>query len=105
MSDPLEKELKRFRFSYYGKDLKKPVFSFTDDKNLQNDKENLGIRLYRDTMINSMDWLVPMKRVKESLNITHGLDFGPGKISQGISTNSLKFLGCNIPILSGILSS
>ncbi|MCS6984141.1 MAG: hypothetical protein NZM25_03295 [Leptospiraceae bacterium] len=96
---PMAQDIEAISFHFKGSDLKIPVFSFADGKNLQ-EEENLGMRLCQDLMIRPLYWekaLIPAVREKR---ITHILDFGPGKTSQRLTQETLEALGAPKTVLA-----
>lgn len=99
IKEKFAEDVKELDFNYKGSDLKFPVYSFADGKNLQS-FENLGMKMCEDLMINQLDWANSMKPVADDSAITHVIDFGPGKVSQRLSIDSLKGLNDETPVLA-----
>jgi len=100
MTPILEKfkpDIEKIGFNYKGSDLKIPVYSFWDGKNLQ-DEATLGLRMCDDLMVKTLYWEKSMLPVKQNAGITHILDFGPGKTSQRLSMDTLSSLGREVPV-------
>lgn len=76
-------------FHFKGSDLKVPVFSFSDGRNLQNE-ENLALSLVDEIATNSLDWSQAIRPSLESNRSVTYLDFGPGKVSQKFTLDALK---------------
>ena len=87
-----ERELNHINFTYTGKDLKLPIYSFYDDFNYQEIKtpNELAFRMNDDLVLNTLFWNKAMKHIASNNNITHIIDFGPGKTSQRLSAETLK---------------
>ncbi len=85
-----ENELKHIDFTYTGKDLKFPVYSFYDQVNYQSIDTALGMRMCEDLMIHPLYWSKAMEKILNDKRVTHIVDFGPGKTSQRLSSDTLK---------------
>lgn len=96
---PIEEDIQRIGFSYTGSELKVPVYSFYDGKNLQDESE-IAIKLYQDMALNTLYWKKSMVPVVNDNSITHILDFGPGKTSQRLSQETLQAENCSTPVLA-----
>ncbi len=94
----LEADLARIRFEYSGSELKIPVYSFYDGRNLQDD-EQIAINLYLDVLINRLEWRRALEPVLDDA-ITHVIDFGPGNENQHVSRRLFEEMGCDKPIFS-----
>jgi len=97
--EPFEKDIETLGFNYKGSDLKMPVYSFTDGRDIRSD-EYIGISMYKDLMIENLYWDKSMQAVVNEKNVTHILDFGPGKTSQRLSQAALKALDSQLPVLA-----
>jgi malonyl CoA-acyl carrier protein transacylase len=95
----VEADFARIRFGYPGSALRLPVYSFYDGRNLQEDEE-ISRKLYRDVLINPLEWRRALEPIQGDDAITHVIDFGPGTENQHISQQVLRDIGCNKPILS-----
>ncbi|MCB1323588.1 MAG: ACP S-malonyltransferase [Spirochaetales bacterium] len=95
-----EPEIKHVGFDYSGNDLTIPVYSFFDGTDLKQTGAGMPQRMYVDMAINTLYWDRSMKVVAQNKSITHVLDFGPGKTSQRLSTDTLKGLNCETPVLA-----
>ncbi|MBX7059499.1 MAG: ACP S-malonyltransferase [Leptospirales bacterium] len=95
-----EPEIKRIGFDYSGAQLQRPVYSFYDSTDLRLQAEKLPIRMYVDMAIHPLYWEKSMKPAAENSAITHILDFGPGKTSQRLSTDTLSSLPRQLPVLA-----
>ena len=96
----IEREIQHTAFRCNSKDLKLPVYSFSDQGNYQDIKGDLGIRMFEDLMLNTLHWDKAMHAVTIDKKISHVLDFGPGKTSQRLSTDTLKGLGCEKSVIA-----
>ena len=92
-----EEDLKKITFPYSGKDLKIPVYSFSDGRNMQNDT-NLGSELCKEIVIRPLYWGKSLSPLKEA-QVDAILDFGPARVSQRLSKDMLKSMGMDIPII------
>jgi malonyl CoA-acyl carrier protein transacylase len=95
----VEADFARIHFGYAGNELKLPVYSFFDSRNLQDDEE-IAIKLYLDGLINRLEWWRALEPIQSDDAITHVLDFGPGAENRHISRHVLETMGCSKPILS-----
>lgn len=100
VKEHFEPEIKRIGFDYKGEDLKLPVYSFFDKKDLRTEGANLPIKMYVDMAINPLYWQKSMEPVVENKKITHIIDFGPGKTSQRLSADTLGEMGSETPVLA-----
>lgn len=75
-------------FPFTGKDLVVPVISFYDGQNLQ-EKEDLNLILTETMAFKPLYWEKAIHPLFEDKDITHVLDFGPGKISSMLTKNLL----------------
>ena len=91
-------DVKEIGYSFTGKDLKVPLYSFSDGRNMQQDEE-LGVTMCQELMINTLYWNQAVKPVAENDEIGTVLDFGPGKTSLRLSVDTLKGMGCEKPVL------
>jgi len=66
---------------------------------MQDDAE-IGVLMYLDLAINPLYWDKSVKPVAGDSEITHILDFGPGKTTQRLSADTLKSMDCSTPILA-----
>jgi len=98
-----EPEIKRIGFDYEGDQLKLPVWSFFDQQNMQQEGESLPIKMYVDMAIHPLYWSKAMAPVEENDKITHILDFGPGKTSQRLSTDTLAEMSRQVPVLGAAI--
>lgn len=98
-----EPEIKRIGFDYSGDQLKLPVWSFFDQQNMQQEGANLSIKMYVDMAINPLYWHKSMQPVADDASITHILDFGPGKTSQRLSTDTLAEMTRQVPVLGAAI--
>ena len=96
--DIFQEDLKRINFSYTGKDLKIPVYSFFDGRNMQNDT-NLGLELCKELMTRPVYWNKSL-RILKTTPVDAILDFGPANVSQRLSQDTLMSMGLNIPIMA-----
>ena len=82
--EKVEEKVKDF-FPYKGEDLKIPVYSFSDGKNLQ-EEENLALRLAKDLLFHTLYW-------EKALQIDGAdflLDFGPGKANTRLIEENIR---------------
>lgn len=96
IKEKFAKDIKAIDFNYKGSDLKGPVISFADGADLGK-VENLGMRMCEDLMINPLYWDKSMRQATDK-SITQILDFGPGKVSQRLSQDTLKAMDCETPV-------
>lgn len=75
--------IRELGYNFTGKDLKIPVYSFTDGANLQS-TENLADRLYEEMTIQQLDWGKALSLLQKEQDLTI-LDFGPGRVSQKLT--------------------
>ncbi|MCB1309712.1 MAG: ACP S-malonyltransferase [Leptospiraceae bacterium] len=95
-----EPEIKRIGFDYKGSDLQIPVYSFYDKADMKTAGADLPIKMYVDMAIQTLYWDKSMQPVADNKDITHILDFGPGKTSQRLSMETLAALGSETPVLA-----
>ena len=82
----IENDIKNnFYFPYTGADLKIPVYSFSDGRNLQQDS-NLAISLCKELMVNTLDWSRVALKVNQDPDINEIYDIGPSKITQRLTS-------------------
>ena len=94
--ETFKKDLKRIPFPYSGKDLKIPVYSFSDGRNMQNDTD-LGVELCKEILVRPLYWRKSLSILKND-KVDAILDFGPGKISQRLSKDVLSSMNIDIPV-------
>ena len=99
IQEKFAKDVEALGFSYTGKDLKVPLYSFFDGRNMQNDAE-LGNTMCEELMVKTLYWDQSMKPVAGDSSITHVIDYGPGKTSQRLSLDTLAGLGVERTVLS-----
>lgn len=92
-------DLKRIGFNFSGSDIKFPVYSFADGRNLQNDKE-VGLKMAEDITIRPLYWKMAIASISSDESVTHILDFGAGKAIQRLSSEILLETSCEKPVLS-----
>ncbi|MDH5720187.1 MAG: hypothetical protein OEZ13_06130 [Spirochaetia bacterium] len=92
-------DMKNIGFELFGSKLKLPLYSFFDGRNMQKD-EKLAMTFCDELMIKPLFWEKGILRVIKENEITHIIDFGPGKTSQRLSADILKSHNCEKPILS-----
>lgn len=73
-------DLDRIGYNYRGSDLKVPVYSTHDGKNLQ-EMDKIGEHLFLLQSSLSLNWPLSIAELKRNKEVTHVIDFGPGKIS------------------------
>ena len=105
IQDIFEPEIKRIRFSYSGKDIHFPVYSFCDSVNYQDIGDDLSYRMYKDIMIHTLHWDRAVKPSLEHPDLDLLVDLGPGKAIQRLTTEILQTLNIDKPILSIITSN
>ncbi|EKR08609.1 hypothetical protein [Leptospira kirschneri] len=76
-------DMERIGFDFKGSDLKIPVYSIFDGRNMQSDSE-LGIPLFREMLIKTLYWDKAVKPFVTATNVT-GIDFGPSVVSQKLT--------------------
>lgn len=86
-------------FNYQGKDLTLPVISFYDGKNLQ-EAGSLNPILTTTMAIKPLYWDKAVHTLLEDEEITHVLDFGPGKISSMLTKNLMGERLKNLQIIA-----
>jgi malonyl CoA-acyl carrier protein transacylase len=95
----VEADFARIGFGLFGADLRVPVYSSFDGRNLQDDEE-ATTGLYLDALIHPLDLRNALRRVRDDRLITHVIDFGPGSESRHLTTHVLAELGCTKPVVS-----
>lgn len=100
VKEPFSKDIVRIGFTYKGSDLKAPVYSFFDARNMQSDGDALPVNMSVDMAINPLFWEKSVSPAAKDKGVTHVVDFGPGKASQRLTQDTLKDLGCETPVLS-----
>ena len=73
---PFSEQLPKIHFSYQGSDLKVPVYSFSDGRNMQNDT-SLGETLCVELMTNVLNWERAITTLIEPNDIDAVIDLGP----------------------------
>lgn len=96
----IESEIRHIDFSLHGDEIKLPVHSFYDQANYQELGEALPLRMFEDLMLHTLYWDKAVQLVAVNKEISHVLDFGPGKTTQRLSIDTLKALGCEKPVLA-----
>ncbi len=94
---PFEEDRKRIGFDFKASELKIPVYSFADGKDYR-DLADLCKTMTYDLLVSTLYWekaLTPLKTLKP----THIVDFGPGKTSQRLTSDTLTGFSLDIPIL------
>ncbi|MCB1174790.1 MAG: ACP S-malonyltransferase [Leptospiraceae bacterium] len=98
--DIFEPEIKHIGFTYTGADLKRPVYSFVDGVDMATTGERLPIKMYEDMAIEPLYWHKSVSPGVLNAQVTHFLDFGPGKTSQRLSMDVMKDLGTEKEVLA-----
>ena len=98
----LDRVLDEINFRISGNSLKYPVYSFFDKKDLR-EVDDLGIRLGQDMSVNTLYWEKSLAPAMADQNVTHILDFGPGKTSKRLTSEIFEKEGREIEILSAAL--
>ncbi len=94
-----EQDLRDTGFSFRGSDLKIPVYSFFDGRNLQ-EVDDLAPVLVKEILIQPLYWEHAVHSVVENSDSTTVLDFGPGKVSVRFTQEALKSKGTNCEIFT-----
>lgn len=99
--EKFSKDLEKFSFPYKGSDLKVPVYSINDGRDYRDEAELAPI-LFRETVIQKLFWNKAIGSLLEKSDVTHVLDFGPGKVSQRLTQSwltetDIKVLGAANP--------
>lgn len=85
----MEKAMRtEFSFPYKGSDLKTPVYSFADGRNLQEDGD-LAITIYREIIIDTLQWKLAVSEHINKPDLDYVLDFGLGRVSSRLSSSFL----------------
>ncbi|MCB1190416.1 MAG: ACP S-malonyltransferase [Leptospiraceae bacterium] len=85
-----EQDLKeRINFKYTGSDLKRPVYSIHDGKNLQQ-VENLGKELFDEMVIQTLHWDKALTELFRNSEIDTVIDFGPSVVSSKLTGGQLS---------------
>ncbi len=87
---PFTEQLSKIDFLYQGSDLKVPVYSFSDGRNMQDDA-SLGESLCAEIITNTLHWKYAIKTLIEPNDIDTVIDLGPSKVSHRLSEEILKF--------------
>lgn len=95
----VEADIARIGFGYPGSELRVPVYSFFDARNLQDDEE-IAIKMYLDILINPLHYDKIMAPIVSDPEITHVIDLGPGNESSRLNRLVLEGLGCKKPVMS-----
>ncbi len=82
------KEIDRMNFSYQGSQLKVPVYSIHDGRNLQQDSE-LAMVMFREMVLQVLHWDKATKTLREDTSIENVIDFGPSKVSSRLTGGHL----------------
>lgn len=75
----------KFSFPYTAADIKAPLISFVDGRNLQNEKGNLAEVIFREIVVENLHWNLAVKPVIEDASVSTVIDFGPSKTVAGIT--------------------
>ena len=98
IKESFEKDIETLNMPFKGSDLKIPVYSFSDGRNMQAD-DKLSLVLYKELMINPLYWEKALKSsIENHASVELVLDFGPGKVSQRLSQEVFQGLGKEINI-------
>lgn len=76
-------DMERIGFDFKGSDLKVPVYSIFDGRNMQSDA-GIGLPLFREMLIKTLHWDKAVKPFVTTANVT-GIDFGPSIVSQKLT--------------------
>ena len=95
----IEAEIRHIGFDYSGDLLQCPIYSFYDQANYQTIRD-LPKRMYEDLMLYPLYWDKALIHIAKGKTVTHVLDFGPGKTTQRLSTDTLADLQVPLPVLA-----
>ena len=94
-------EIQHIGFQIDAAQIKRPVFSFYDQKNYQELKsDDIPLRLCRDFMLHTMHWDKALQPAAHDDTVTHILDFGPAKTSQRLSVDTLAGMNVTKPVIA-----
>ncbi len=85
-----ESELDYLDFRLSGQDLQLPVYSFCDGGSYQKLDSALPYRMYQDLMLHTLYWSKALEPARAQTELSHILDFGPGKTTQRLSADNLR---------------
>jgi malonyl CoA-acyl carrier protein transacylase len=88
-------------FPYRGSDLKFPVYSFYDGRDLR-EMDRLGEFLADVMMSMPLYWNRSLRGLLDDPAITHVLDFGPGKVTTILTRTILEECGRSVELLSAV---
>lgn len=94
----MEADLSRIGFRFSGRDLRLPVYSLHDRRNLQYDA-NIASGLHLDVVVRPLAWSYAIVPALQG-GITHVLDFGPGAENRHLIRQSLEAERNGKPVLS-----
>ncbi len=86
----MAENLRKFSFSYQGKDLGIPVFSIFDGRNLQTEQGELAMIMYKEIIIQELHWRHAVAAAVASGSQGMILDFGPGRVSGRLTAAHLR---------------
>ncbi len=96
----MQREIEHIGFELSKEELVLPVYSFYDEQNYQDLSEPLPMRMVKDLMVHPLYWHKALKPLAAKSQITHILDFGPGKVTQRLTTDTLSERQPPIPVLA-----
>ena len=91
-------DIQAIGFDFKGSDLSIPVYSFADGHNLQEDDE-IAMVMLKDLMVRTLYWDYSVKPIAQDSSINLVIDFGPGKTTQRLTTDTLKGMGVERTVL------
>ncbi|MDH5718078.1 MAG: hypothetical protein OEZ22_10615 [Spirochaetia bacterium] len=99
MIEPFKNDLNKISFHLTASDIKQPLYSFFDGRNFQLDEE-IPMQICEEITIKTLNWEKALSMAAKDNLITEIIDFGPGKTSQRLSTETLTALKSEIPVYS-----
>ncbi|PJZ71214.1 ACP S-malonyltransferase [Leptospira perolatii] len=82
------KDMERIGFTFKGSDLKIPLFSIFDGRNMQKDAE-VGLPLFREVLIKALHWNKAISTFVNTPKVV-GIDFGPSVVSQKLTQGNMN---------------
>ena len=92
--ETFEDVLSRIDFPYKGSDLKLPVYSFSDGRNMQSDGP-LGQILCKELTVNVLRWDLALQPLALSNDVDTVIDLGPGRAISRLTSGALKARGAS----------
>jgi malonyl CoA-acyl carrier protein transacylase len=79
----------KFSFPYTTKDIKIPLYSFCDGRNIQKDTANVAEVMFREIVVENLHWNLAVSAFTNGDNVSTAIDFGPSKTVASLTQGNL----------------